>query len=313
MAYIDYYKSLGVDKSASQADIKKAYRKLARKYHPDLNANDPSAKEKFQEINEANEVLSDPEKRKKYDEYGENWKHADQFEAQKNARQQAGGGYGGFGGFGGGGGEYYSSDGADFGGSGFSDFFEQMFGGRARGGGGRGGAGGGYRGQDFNAELNLSLRDAAETHKQVLNVNGKSVRITIPAGVANGQVIELKGYGGEGANGGPKGDLFITFVIADDPVFKRVGDDLYVNANIDLFTAVLGGEKEVDTLKGKVKLKVKPGTQPGTKARLKGQGFPVYKKEGQFGHLIVTYNVNIPSDLTEEQKELFRKIQSMNK
>ena len=315
MAYIDYYKILGVDKAASQADIKKAYRKLARKYHPDLNPNDASAKEKFQELNEANEVLSDPEKRKKYDEYGENWKHADQFEAQKNARQQAGGGYGGFGGFGGGG-EYYSSDGGDFGGAGFSDFFEQMFGGRGGGGarGGRGrGAGGGYRGQDLSAELNLSLRDAAETHKQVLNVNGKSVRITIPAGVANGQVIKLKGYGGEGANGGPKGDLLITFVIADDPIFKRVGDNLYVDANIDLFTAILGGEYEVDTLKGKVKLKVKPGTQPGTKVRLKGQGFPVYKKEGQFGHLIVTYQVTIPFNLTEEQLELFRKIQSMNK
>ena len=224
MAYIDYYKILGVDKAASQADIKKAYRKLARKYHPDLNPNDASAKEKFQELNEANEVLSDPEKRKKYDEYGENWKHADQFEAQKNARQQAGGGYGGFGGFGGGG-EYYSSDGGDFGGAGFSDFFEQMFGGRGGGGarGGRGrGAGGGYRGQDLSAELNLSLRDAAETHKQVLNVNGKSVRITIPAGVANGQVIKLKGYGGEGANGGPKGDLLITFVRSEE---RRVGKE----------------------------------------------------------------------------------------
>ena len=313
MAYIDYYKVLGVDKAASQADIKKAYRKLARKYHPDLNPNDNNAKEKFQEINEANEVLSDPEKRKKYDEYGENWKHADQFEAQKKARQQGGGGFEGFGGFGGGG-EYYSSDGGDFGGGGFSDFFEQMFGGRGGARGGRSRAGGGaYRGQDLNAELNLSLRDAAETHKQVINVNGKSVRITIPAGVANGQVIKLKGYGGEGPNGGPKGDLFITFVIADDPIFKRVGDDIHVTASIDLFTAILGGEYEVDTLKGKVKLKVKPGTQPGTKVRLKGQGFPVYKKDGQFGHLIVTYSVSIPDNFTDEQKELFRQIQSMNK
>lgn len=311
MAYIDYYKVLGVDKSASQNDIKKAYRKLARKYHPDLNKDDVNAKAKFQEINEANEVLSDPEKRKKYDEYGENWKHADQFEEQKRQRQQGGGGYGGFGGFGGGG-EYYSSGGADFGEGGFSDFFEQMFGGR--GGGARGrGAGGGFRGQDFNAELALSLRDAAETHKQVLNVNGKQVRITIPAGVANGQVIKLKGYGGEGANGGPKGDLFITFVIADDPIFKRVGDDLYVDADIDIYTAVLGGEKEVDTLTGKVKLKVKPETQSGTKVRLKGQGFPVYKKDGQHGHLIVTYHVKTPTNLTERQRELFRELQSMNK
>lgn len=311
MAYIDYYKILGVDKSASQDDIKKAFRKLARKYHPDLNPNDPSAKDKFQEINEANEVLSDPEKRKKYDEYGEHWKHADEFEAQKKARQQAGAG-GGFSGFGGDeNGYWYSSDGQGFsggGGEGFSDFFESMFGGRARGG--RSSAG--FRGQDFNAELHLSLRDAAETHKQVLTVNGKNVRITIPAGVANGQVIKLKGYGGEEANGGPAGDLYITFVIPEDSVFKRLGDDLYVDVPLDLYTAVLGGQQEVDTLNGKVKLKVKPETQNGTKVRLKGKGFPVYKKEGQFGDLIVTYHVKVPTNLTDRQKELFRELQSMN-
>ena len=313
MAYIDYYKILGVDKNASQDDIKKAFRKLARKYHPDLNPNDPSAKDKFQEINEANEVLSDPEKRKKYDEYGEHWKHADEFEAQKKARQHAGGGGGGFSGFGGDGGSYwYSSDGEGFSGGdagGFSDFFESMFG--HRGGGGRGGSG--FRGQDFNAELHLSLRDAARTHKQVLNVNGKQVRITIPAGVADGQVIKLKGYGGEGINGGPAGDLYITFKIAEDSVFKRLGDDLYVDVEMDLYTAVLGGEKVIDTLEGKVKLKIKPETQNGTKVRLKGKGFPVYKKEGQFGDLIITYSVKIPTNLTDRQKELFRELQqSMN-
>ena len=313
MAYIDYYKILGVDKNASQDDVKKAFRKLARKYHPDLNPNDPSAKDKFQEINEANEVLSDPEKRKKYDEYGEHWKHADEFDAQKKARQHAGAGGGGFSGFGGDGGSYwYSSDGEGFSGGdagGFSDFFESMFG--HRGGGGRGGSG--FRGQDFNAELHLSLRDAAQTHKQVLNVNGKQVRITIPAGVADGQVIKLKGYGGEGINGGPAGDLYITFRIAEDPVFKRLGDDLYVDVEVDLYTAVLGGEKVVDTLEGKVKLKIKPETQNGTKVRLKGKGFPIYKKEGQFGDLIVTYSVKIPTSLTDRQKELFRELQqSMN-
>ncbi len=295
MAYIDYYQVLGVDKTASQDDIKKAFRKLARKYHPDLNPNDATAKDKFQAINEANEVLSDPEKRKKYDEYGEHWKHADEFEAQKRAQQQAG--TGGFGGFGG-----QDADG-------FSDFFEQMFGHRTRGGGG---ANTGFRGQDFHADLNLSLRDAAQTHKQILTVNGKNVRITIPAGVANGQVIKLKGYGGEGINGGPAGDLYITFVIAENPVFKRLGDELYVDVDIDLYTALLGGEKLVDTLDGQVKLKVKPETQNGTKVRLKGKGFPVYKKEGRFGDLIVTYSVKLPTNLTEQQKELFRKIQSMN-
>ena len=313
MAYIDYYKILGVDKNASQDDVKKAFRKLARKYHPDLNPNDPSAKDKFQEINEANEVLSDPEKRKKYDEYGEHWKHADEFEAQKKARQHAGAGGGGFSGFGGDGGSYwYSSDGEGFSGGdagGFSDFFESMFG--HRGGGGRGGSG--FRGQDFNAELHLSLRDAAQTQKQVWNVYGKQVRITIPAGVADGQVIKLKGYGGEGINGGPAGDLYITFRIAEDPVFKRLGDDLYVDVEVDLYTAVLGGEKVVDTLEGKVKLKIKPETQNGTKVRLKGKGFPIYKKEGQFGDLIVTYSVKIPTSLTDRQKELFRELQqSMN-
>ena len=295
MAYIDYYQVLGVDKTASQDDIKKAFRKLARKYHPDLNPNDATAKDKFQAINEANEVLSDPEKRKKYDEYGEHWKHADEFEAQKRARQQAGAG--GFGGF----------SGSNAGG--FSDFFEQMFGHRTRGGGG---ANTGFRGQDFHADLNLSLRDAAQTHKQILTVNGKNVRITIPAGVANGQVIKLKGYGGEGINGGPAGDLYITFVIAEDPVFKRLDNDLYVGVEIDLYTALLGGEKLVDTLEGQVKLKVKPETQNGTKVRLKGKGFPVYKKEGQSGDLIVTYSVKLPTNLTEQQKEMFRKIQSMN-
>lgn len=298
MAYIDYYQILGVDKSASQADIKKAYRKLARKYHPDLNPDDPKAKDKFQQMNEANEVLSDPKKRKKYDEYGEHWKHADEFEAQKQSRQQtAGGGFGqGFAGEG-------SADG-------FSDFFESMFGGRTGARGGRSNSG--FRGQDFNAELHLNLRDAAHTHKQVLTVNGKNVRITIPAGVADGQVIKLKGYGGEGTNGGRTGDLYITFVIAEDPLFKRLGDNLHLDVPVNLYTAVLGGEQVVHTLDGEVKLKVKPETQNGTKVKLKGKGFPVYKKEGQAGDLIVTYTVTIPTNLSDRQKELFRELQQMS-
>ncbi len=317
MAFIDYYQVLGVDKTASQDDIKKAYRKLARKYHPDLNPNDPTAKEKFQAVNEANEVLSDPEKRKKYDAYGEHWKHADEFEAQQRARQQAGG----FGGFGSGaqgfhtdgnGTYWYSSDGQEFtsnNAGGFSDFFEELFGHRARSGRS---AGSGYRGQDYQAELNLSLREAATTHKQVLNVGDKQVRITIPAGVANGQVIKLKGYGAPGVNGGPAGDLYITFIIPDDPVFKRLGNDLYVHVSLDLYTAVLGGEVLVNTLNGQVRLKVNPGIQNGTKVRLKGKGFPVYKQEGNMGDLIVTYDVLIPTNLTQEQKDAFRRLQSMN-
>ena len=295
MAYIDYYKVLGVDKTATQDDIKKAFRKLARKYHPDLNPNDPTAKDKFQAINEANEVLSDPEKRKKYDAYGENWKHADEFEAQQQAYRAQGGGDNG--------GEYwYSTDGqhftSGFGGegmhgfggnaSGFSDFFEELFG----HGAGRGrSARGGFRGQDIEASLQLSLREAATTHKQTFSINGETLRITVPAGVANGQVIKLKGHGGKGANGGPDGDLYITDV------------------TIDLYTAVLGGEVTVNTLDGQVKLKVRPGTQNDAMVRLKGKGFPVYKQEGATGDLIVTYHVTIPTTLTEKQKDLFRQLQ----
>lgn len=307
MAYIDYYKILGVDKNASQEDVKKAYKKLARKYHPDLNPDDPEAHRKFQEINEANEVLSDPEKRKKYDQYGENWKHADQFEAQQQQYRQYGGGFG-QGGFGNadGGGAYWSSSGDE---GEFSDFFESLFG--SRRGGGRGGSYG-FRGQDYTAELHLSLADAAKTHKQVITVNDKKLRITVPAGVADGQTIKLKGQGGPGVNGGPAGDLYITFVILEDSRFKRVGDDLFVTVPLNLYTAILGGEQLVDTMDGKVKLKVKPGTQNNSKVRLKGKGFPVYKKEGQSGDLIVTYSIEIPTNLTDKQTDLFREIQSLN-
>ena len=308
MEFIDYYKVLGVDKTASASDIKKAYRKFARKHHPDLNPNDKEAAKKFQQINEANEVLSDPEKRKKYDQYGKDWAQSDAFEQarqQQGAYQrqsyqegnpfgQEGNPFGDFSGSGG------------FGGGDFSDFFSSMF-----GGGGRGGSRQRqtqFRGNDFKAELHLNFRKAAETHKQSLTVNGKTIRITVPAGVSNGQEIKLKGYGGPGVNNGPNGDLYITFVISEDPDFKRMGNDLYAIEEIDLYTAILGGEIHVNTLSGKVKLKVKQGTQNGTKVKLKGKGFPVYKKDGQFGDLIITYQVKIPTDLTEEQKEIFRKL-----
>ena len=207
-------------------------------------------------------------------------------------------------------GEEGFGDAGGFGGNagGFSDFFEELFGHRGAGAGSRRGAG--FRGQDYNAELQLSLREAAVTHKQVLNVNGKNIRITVPAGIANGQTIKLRGHGAPGVNGGPDGDLYITFIIPDDPVFKRLGNDLYVTAPLNLYTAVLGGEETVDTLDGKVKLKVKPETQNGTKVRLKGKGFPVYKEEGKFGDLIVTYNITIPTNLTEHQKELFRQLKN---
>ncbi len=295
MAFIDYYQILGLHKDASQDDIKKAYRKLARKLHPDLNPDDKEAKVKFQQLNEANEVLSDPEKRKKYDEYGEHWQHAEQFEQAK--RQQRGSQPTGQ--------SSWQDYTGDFDSGDFSDFFESLFGQRS---GRSGRTEARFRGGDYQAELSLSLKEAAQTHPRVLTVNGKNIRITIPAGVADGQVIKLSGYGAPGANGGPNGDLYITFSISPDPAFSRVGDNLHMTKEIDLYTAVLGGEIVLDTLNGQVKLQVSPGTQNNTKVQLKGKGFPVYRKEGSFGNLIVTYQVKIPTGLSEKQKELFREI-----
>lgn len=305
--FIDYYKILGVDKTATADDIKKAYRKLARKHHPDLNPNNAEAKKLFQQVNEANEVLSDPEKRKKYDKYGEHWQHAEQYEqAQQQARSQgrsrAGGGQQSY---------SYGGEWTDAGG-GFSDFFEQMFGGGARGGGSHR-ANVKFRGEDFHAELHMKLTDAAQTHKQVLNVNGKKVRITIPAGVEDQQVIKLKGYGGPGINGGPNGDLYITFVVENNTAFRREGNDLYKDIDLPLYTAVLGGEMVLGTLDGKIKLKVAPETQTGTQVRVKGKGFPVYKKEGSFGDLFVTYKIVIPQKLTDKEKELFQQLANLQK
>ena len=294
MAFVDYYKTLGIEKNATAEDVKKAYRKLARKYHPDLNPNDKEANKKFQQINEANEVLSDPEKRKKYDAYGENWQHAEQYEQQRQSHSQSSQHWQDY--------TYSSDEEGDF-----SDFFESLFGGAK----GRGRSQSQFRGNDFNASLTLGLKEAYTTHKQTFTINNKQVRITIPAGVANGQVIKLKGYGSPGINGGPNGDLFITFMVTDDAQFKRVGNDLYTTAEIDLYTAVLGGDFTLDTLSGKIKLKVNPETQNGSTVRLKGKGFPVYKEEGKFGDLFVTWQIKMPTNLTEKQKELFRELSKL--
>ncbi len=293
MAFIDYYKVLGVEKNATETEIKKAYRKLARKSHPDLNPDDKEAKKKFQQINEANEVLSNAEKRAKFDKYGKDWEHADEFEKAKQqqshyqrAAQQRGSA---------------SSSEQDY-----SDFFESMFGGgqysRQRGGSVK------YRGEDFNAELKLDLKDVYQTHKRTITINGKNVRLTIPAGVYDGQVIKLKGYGSKGLNGGPNGDLLITFVIENHSKFKLDKNNLYLTVDLDLYKSILGGDITVDTFDGKVKLKIKPETKNGTKVKLKGKGFPIYKKEGQFGDLYITYQVTIPTNLSKKEKELFEEL-----
>jgi len=287
MTFINYYKTLGIEKSASAADIKFAYRKLARKYHPDLNPNDVEAKKNFQQINEANEVLSDPVKRAKYDKYGHDKQNKDPYENQ------------------------YNEQGSDFGrqkysrtqsGEDFSDFFSSMFGGSPNSGRSRQVK---YRGEDFNAQLQINLTDAFKSHKQTLTINGRNIRITIPAGIENGQTIKIVGHGGLGSNGGPNGDLYITFKMGNDGKVKRQGNDLFLTVELELCTAVLGGEITVDTLNGKVMINVQPETQNGTKVKLKGKGFPVYKFENQYGDFYITYTIKLPTHLTERQKDLF--------
>lgn len=294
MAFIDYYKILGVAKTATEKEIRTAYRKLARKYHPDLNPDNKGAEKKFKEINEANEVLSNPENRKKYDKFGENWQHGEEYEKAQRQREQE---------------RRNQSNEEDFSNQDYSDFFESMFGGR------RSSSQQGYsprfKGQDYNAELHLELTDVYTSKQHVLNVNNDKIRLTIPAGVENGQVIKIKGKGAPGINGGPHGDLYIKFIISNHTSFKREGNNLYQDVDLDLYTAVLGGEIMVDTFTGKVKLKVKPETQSGSKVKLNGKGFPVYKKEGKFGDLIITYHLKLPTNLSASEIALFRELQKL--
>lgn len=291
MAFIDYYKVLGVESNATQAEIKKAYRRLAKIYHPDKNGNSTEAKERFQEINEANQVLSDPEKRKKYDMYGENWKNAEEFESQRREYRNSNGGYnfGGFGGFG----DFSRGSGNA---SGFSDFFEELFGNRAYGTRG---------GKDIEATLSLKLRDIATTGKQTFSINGENIRITIPAGIPDGQRIRLKGHG-KATPDGHRGDLYITIRIEPDSTFTRNGNDLHMTASTNVFTLILGGDIIVPTLQGNARVQIKPGTQPESMIRLKGKGLPLYKQPGS-GDLIVTIKCTIPA-LDERQCQELRKI-----
>ena len=293
MDFIDYYKLLEIDKNASEADIKKAYRKLARKYHPDLNPNSEDAKKKFQQINEANEVLSHAENRKKYDKYGKDWQNG---EAYDNARKSQGNN------------QNYSNQGQGYDNGDFSDFFESMFGGSSN----RGARQSKFKGQDLNATLNLDLKDVFETHKRTITLNSKSMRLTIPAGIENGQTIKITGQGGAGVNGGPNGDLFITFELTNHSNFKRDGNNLLLNVDLDFYLAILGGELTIETFDAKkVKLKINAETQNGSKVKLKGKGFPIYKRENEFGDLLVTFNVKIPTNLSSEEKELFTKLSKL--
>lgn len=298
MQYIDYYKVLGISKNADEKAIKKAFRKMARKYHPDLNKGDKEAENKFKQVNEANEVLSNPENRKKYDKYGKDWQHADDIERAKSQNRQRQ--------------SSQRSQQSTFSDHDYSDFFESMFGGQSGGGfSGFRGRQTKFSGQDLHAELQLQLTDVYTTQKQTVTVNGKNLRFTIPAGVRDQQEIKIKGQGGPGANGGPNGDLYIRFTIRNNTKFRREGDNLISNVNLNLYTAILGGEITASTFDGKVKLKVKPGTENETKVKLNGKGFPKYKKEGQFGDLIIIYKIKIPKNLSAQEKELFTQLSKL--
>jgi len=292
MAFVDYYKILGLTKNATEKEIKQAYRRFARKYHPDVNPNDVVAEAKFKEINQANEVLSNPENRKKYDNYGEHWQHTDDYEKAKHKNQNGNNGENA---------QQYSDEA-------YASFFENMFGGSSYKNQAREVK---FRGQDFNAALQLNLSDVYISQKRTLTVNDKNIRITIPAGIENGQIIKIKGHGGKGVNGGPNGDLFIQLSIINNSEFKRDGNNLYTSVDVGLYKAILGGEIMVNTFDGKVKLSIKPETQNGTKIKLKGKGFPVYKKEGQFGDLFITFNVEIPKNLSVKEKELFEELSKL--
>jgi curved DNA-binding protein len=319
MDYKDYYKILGVSKSATQDEIKKSYRKLAVKYHPDKTKGDTASEEKFKEASEAYEVLKDPEKRKKYDELGENWKYYQQsggnpndFDWSRYSGRTGGGQQGGN--------YYYSSQEGDindmFGGSGFSDFFENLFGQGFRSGGGfRSQRGGGraasIKGQDYAAELNVSLQDAYSGAEKIFNLDGQSIKLKIKPGIKDGHVLKFTGKGSAGVSGGQPGDLFLTIKINPDPVFERKADDLYTDLHVDLYTAILGGKRELRTFKGTIKIDIPKGTQNGKVLRLTGLGMPKYGMEKKFGDLYVKIIVDIPVNLTEKENNLFKELSEL--
>lgn len=293
MEFKDYYKILGVTKNASQDEIKKAYRKLAVKYHPDKNPNDKTIEEKFKEINEANEVLSNVEKRKKYDEVGENWKYYQQqgmSEADFNWSKTDSGG---------------SHNGGQFDESNFADFFESVFGGRFNQRQKT------FRGSDYKAELHLTLEEAYEGSTQKMQVGDQLLHIKIRPGIKDGQILRMKGKGGKGSAPGQEGDIYITVHIMDHDFFTRKDNDLYCTVNVDLYTAILGGQAVVKTLRNPTKVTIGKETDNGKVLRLKGMGMPIYNTTDQFGDLYVKVQVKLPKNLSAKEIDLFKELLSL--
>lgn len=299
MEYRDYYKILGVNKSASADEIKKAFRKLAVKHHPDKNPNDKSAEGKFKEINEAYEVLSNAEKRKKYDELGDNWKNYQQqggssqgFDWSKWTNQ--------------GGGFNTHTSGENFRGRDFSDFFSNVFGEEFEPRTKRQ-----KKGHDLEAEIHISLEEAYHGTTRQLQVDGETLQIKIKPGVNEGQILRLKGKGDHGSGGGIRGDIYMKIHIAPHPHFVRKGHDLYHEISVDLYTAILGGKSIIRTLKGSMKTDIPKETENGKVFRMKGLGMPRFGKENEFGDLYAKVQIILPKNLSEKETDLFNKLAEM--
>ncbi|MBS1586245.1 MAG: J domain-containing protein [Bacteroidetes bacterium] len=304
MEYKDYYKVLGIDKKASQDDIKKAYRKLAVKYHPDKNQGNKQAEEKFKEINEAYDVLGDVAKRKKYDELGSQWQQY----------QNQGGADGGF--------DYsqwantgkrphggqFRTDFFDGNEGEFSDFFETFFGGFGGGQRSKRGRTNPLKGQDLESHTELTLEEAFNGTERQLNLRGQKLRIKLKPGIGDGQVLRMRGKGDDGYNGGANGDLFIRIQVLPHPRFERRGNDLYFEQALDVYTAILGGKIAVNAIDKTVQMNIPEGTDSDKVFRLKGMGMPDYENPKQRGDAYVKVVITVPKNLTEEEKATIRKL-----
>jgi curved DNA-binding protein len=310
LEYKDYYSTLGVNKNASQDEIKKAYRKLALKYHPDRTKGDKAAEQKFKEINEANEVLSDPEKRKKYDMLGDQWRYYQQqgaegdFDWSRFSHRPGTSGtfY-----------QYEGDIGDIFGSSGYSDFFEMLFG-KEFGGTRRRSRTPrttSLKGQDYSTEMEITLEEAYKGSSRMFRVNNQSIKLKIKPGIPDGHVLKIPGKGSPGLNSGQAGDLLIKIKIINDPVFERKGDDLYADLKIDLYTSVLGGKAQFKSFKGNVKVDIPKGTPNGKTLRLQKLGMPKYDKPTEYGDLYLKTHIQIPTNLSEKELKLFKELQKI--
>ena len=292
MEYKDYYKILEIDKNATPAEVKKAYRTLAKKNHPDKNLGDKKAEESFKLVNEANEVLGDAEKRKQYDELGENWQQNN----QQNSNQQYQ--------------RSYSNQGFSGNNQGdFSDFFEQFFS-QQRGGNQQQNQS--RKGGDYQTEMEISLQEAYLGTSRIIQLENEKLRVTTKPGAYTDQQLRIKSKGARGSSESNRGDLFVRIKVANNLKYTRKGNDLYETINVNLYDAILGSDTIIETLSGKLKIKIEAGTQNGKSIRLKGKGMPVYEKPGTFGDFYIMIQIKIPEKLTDKQKELFEELKSIS-